>query len=484
MAIIRDRIIKGNNENLSVDYILSSHPAFKRYLNRWVFLNDSYVGGYEYFLGKYLEPYNYESRADYEKRLRQIGLDNHVKSVVSIYNSFLLRKEVKREFGSIATDPQLPYFLQDTDLDGRNFTAFMRDVSAHAMVYGNVWVIVDKPTTEAYTRADELQQGIRPYLSLFTPENVLDWKYERQPNGYYQLTYLKVKEEVVDRTQYVREYTPTEIHVYKITGDDRKGKYEYTIQNQLGQIPAVCVYNQRSNIRGIGVSAVADIADVQKEIFEFSSEIEQIIRLTNHPSLVKTADVEAAAGAGAIIQMPQNMDPNLKPYLLQPNGSSIESVLNAIQKKVDSIDRMASLGGIRSIESRRMSGIGLQTEFQLLNAKLSDLAMNLEFAEEQIWRLWSRYQGQVWNGMIEYSRTFSVQDKANDIAMLKMAKDSNIENPAIKAEIDKMIYEIIKGEPYEESLEIEQEEESVTAIAQPTAIIAAPVAEADDDAQD
>jgi hypothetical protein len=172
--------------------------------------------------------------------------------------------------------------------------------------------------------------------------------------------------------------------------------------------------------------------------------------------------------------------------LLQPNGSSIESVLNAIQKKVDSIDRMASLGGIRSIESRRMSGIGLQTEFQLLNAKLSDLAMNLEFAEEQIWRLWSRYQGQVWNGSIEYSRTFSVQDKANDIAMLKMAKDSNIENPSIKAEIDKMIYEIIKGEPYDESLEIEEEEEeeSVTAIAEPTAIIAAPVAEADDDAQD
>jgi hypothetical protein len=483
MAIIRDRIIKGNNENLRVDYILASHSAFKRYLNRWIFLSDSYVGGYEYFLGKYLEPYNYESRSDYEKRLRQIGLDNHVKSVVSIYNSFLLRKEVKRDFGSIAQDPQLPYFLEDTDLDGRNFTAFMRDVSAHAMVYGNCWVIVDKPTTEAYTRADELQQGIRPYLSLFTPENVLDWKYERQPNGYYQLTYLKVKEEVIDRTQYVREYTPTEISVYKITGDDRKGKYEYTIQNQLGQIPAVCVYNQRSNIRGIGVSAVADIADVQKEIFEFSSEIEQIIRLTNHPSLVKTADVEAAAGAGAIIQMPQNMDPNLKPYLLQPNGSSIESVLNAIQKKVDSIDRMASLGGIRSIESRRMSGIGLQTEFQLLNAKLSDLAMNLEFAEEQIWRLWSRYQGQVWNGHIEYSRTFSVQDKANDIAMLKMAKDSNIENPAIKAEIDKMIYEIIKGEPYEESLEIEQEEESVTAIAEPTAIIAAPLAEADD-AQD
>jgi hypothetical protein len=65
--------------------------------------------------------------------------------------------------------------------------------------------------------------------------------------------------------------------------------------------------------------------------------------------------------------------------------------------------------------------------------------------------------------------------------MLKMAKDSNIENPSIKAEIDKMIYEIIKGEPYDESLEIEdEEEESVIAIAEP----AATVVELDDDAQE
>jgi hypothetical protein len=73
-----------------------------------------------------------------------------------------------------------------------------------------------------------------------------------------------------------------------------------------------------------------------------------------------------------------------------------------------------------------------------------------------------------------------------DSSSSSISKDSNIENPSIKAEIDKMIYEIIKGEPYDESLEIEdeEEEESVTAIAEPAAIIAAPVAEADDDAQE
>lgn len=449
MPVIRDRVIKGDSR-YAVDYITDAHDAYKYYVNRWTFLGDSYNGGFDYYAGRYLEPYYYESRDDYEKRLRQVGLDNHVKSVVGIYNSFLFRKDIKRNFGSIENDPGLAPFLADADLDGRSFQAFMRDVSAYSMVYGNCWIIVDKSNVQVGTRAEELDQGIRPYVSLFTPDNVLDWEYTRETNGLYRLTYLKVKEEIIENKQYIREYTPTEVNVYLIDGDDKRGELIETLPNDLGSVPAICVYAQRSSVRGVGISAVGDIADVQKEIYEFNSEIEQIIRLTNHPSLVKTADTEASAGAGSIVQMPQGMDPGLKPYLLQPDGASIEAVLDSITKKVDAIDRMANLGGIRSIESRRLSGIGLQTEFQMLNARLADFAMNLEHAEEQLWRLWSIYQGSRWDGFIEYPRSFSIQDKANDIAMLKLAKEANIGDSRINKEIDNRIYETITEESIEE----------------------------------
>lgn len=449
MPVIRDRVIKGDmRTNTSV--ILESHDAYAYYLNRWRFLGDSYQGGYDFFAGRYLEPYYYESREDYEKRLRMLALDNHVKSVVGIYNSFLFRKMPKRDFGTVENDFGLLPFLDDADLDGRSYDSFMRDLAAYTMVYGNCWVIIDKPSSNAVTRAEELNQGIRPYVSLFTPENVLDWGYERTASGYYRLTYLKVKEEIIENIQYVREYTPTEVSVYKLDGNDKVGELVQTLPNELGEVPAVCVYAQRSNIRGVGVSAIGDIADIQKELYEFSSEIEQIIRLTNHPSLVKTADVEASAGAGSIVQMPQGMDPGLKPYLLQPDGASIESVLETMSRKIESIDRMACLGGIRSIESRRLSGIGLQTEFQMLNARLADFAMSLEFAEEQIWRFWSKYQGFAWDGKIQYPRTFSIQDKVNDITMLKIAKESGIESSYINKEIDEKIYEIIFEKEYEE----------------------------------
>jgi hypothetical protein len=449
MPVIRDRIIKGDSK-LNVDYIVEAHDAYKYYLNRWQFLGDSYQGGFDFFNGKYLEPYYYESREDYEKRLRQVGLDNHVKSITDLYNSFLFRKEIKRDFGSLDADPGVRPFLADADLDGRSFLAFLRDVSTYAMVYGHAWVIVDKPVSQAQTRADELAQGIRPYVSLFTPDNVLDWEYERTASGLYELTYLKVKEEVLKDKQYIREYTPDEINVYVIEGSKKTGDIVETVPNTLGKVPAVCVYAQRSNIRGVGVSAVGDIADIQKELYEFGSEIEQIIRLTNHPSLVKTADTEASAGAGSIIQLPQGMDPGLKPYLLQPNGASIDSVLNAIEKKVECIDRMASLAGIRSVESRRLSGVALTSEFQTLNSKLSGFAMNLEHAEELIWRLWAQYQGKVWDGEVEYPRSFSIQDKANDVTMLKMAKEANIGDAKINQEIDKRIYETITESYYED----------------------------------
>lgn len=448
MPYIRDRVIKGDSRN-NIDIILSAHDAYKYYLNRWQFLGDSYQGGYDYFAGRYLEPYYYESRDDYEKRLRQVALDNHVKSITGIYNSFLFRKRIKRNYNNLE-GPALEAFIDDADLDGRSYDAFMRDLSSLTMVYGNCWVIVDKPNSDAFTRADELNQEIRPYVSIFTPDNVLDWEYARQPNGVYTLSYLKVKEEVTGNEQYVREYTPDEINVFKVSGTEREGEAVATFVNQLGRVPAVCVYAQRGTIRGIGVSAVGDIADVQKELYEFGSEIEQIIRLTNHPSLVKTADTEASAGAGSIIQLPQGLDPGLKPYLLQPDGASIEAVLQAMSTKIDSIDRMACLGGIRSIESRRLSGIGLQTEFQMLNAKLADFAMNLEHAEEQIWRMWASYQGEVWTGEVKYPRSFSIQDKVNDVQMLKMAKEAGITNNTMLDKIDKMIFEAITEKDFDE----------------------------------
>lgn len=439
--------------------LIESNPHWKELIERWKFLIDAYNGGYNYKEGEYLTAYMMENRETYEGRLDSTPYDNHVKAVVAIYNSFLFRQPPKRMMGSLENDIAIEPFMQDTDLEGRNFNAVMRDVSTYSSIYGHCWIVIDKPDTVAYTRAEELEQGIRPYVSLYTPENVLDWNYSRASNGAYYLDYLKIYEGKSGGVDTFRIYTPQSITVVQMGDDDDTARITSEIPNALGTIPAVCVYSQRSPIRGIGVSDVGDVADMGKAIYNELSELEQLIRISNHPSLVKTSQTQASAGAGSIVQMPDDLPEGLKPFLLEPQGSGIEGILASISNKVEAIDRMAHMGGIRSIESRRLSGVALATEFQLLNARLAEKADNLEHAEEQIWRIYAMWQGTTWDGMIDYPDSFNIQDKYNDMNMLKLAKEAGIQSPVLNAEVEKQMLRIIvdNDETYDE-LEDKMEE--------------------------
>ena len=211
------------------------------------------------------------------------------------------------------------------------------------------------------------------------------------------------------------------------------------IINPLNEIPAVNLYNQKSHKRGIGISDLSDIAELQRSIYNDYSEKEQLIRLANHPSLVKTPNVEASAGAGSIIEMPEDMDANLKPYIIQPSGQNLDGIMKCIHNKIEAIDRIAHMGSVRATESKIASGIALQTEFQLLNARLSEKADHLENAEDNIWYFFAKWQNKTWDGKIDYPDTFDIRDWASDIQLLQTAKASGIKSDTFTKEIDKQI---------------------------------------------
>jgi hypothetical protein len=139
-----------------------------------------------------------------------------------------------------------------------------------------------------------------------------------------------------------------------------------------------------------------------------------------------------------LIHMPENLDPGLKPFLLEFGGASVESIYSAIKHTIEAIDKMANVGAVRATESRTMSGVAMETEFQLLNARLSEKADNLELAEEQIWELWFQYQGQQWMGAIYYPDNFNIRDEKGEIEQLKMAKDTATD-PVVIRKIDEHI---------------------------------------------
>lgn len=422
----------------AVQQAVSKNQLYISYEETWRYYLESYLGGEEYRQAENLIKYQLETMGEYGSRLAATPLDNQCQGVISVFNSFLFRTPPKRELGNLENLNETKEFLKDCDFDGRSLDAFMKDISTWSSVFGTCWVMVTKPMANAVTRAEEISQGVRPYVSMLTPLVVLDWDWQRDSSGRYRLTEFKYIEDINGEVQTVKQWTETEILTMVIDTDLDKIIEEQVEPNIIGIIPAICVYNKRGIVRGIGVSDIADIADHQRFIYNCYSEILQSIQMDTHPSLVVTPETRVGTGSGAVIHMPDNLDPALKPYLLEFSGAGIEKIIASIQTSVEAIEKMANIGAIRGTEARRMSGVAQQQEFELLNARLSEKSDNLELAEEQIWRLFAMYMGVEYIGVIDYPSSFNIRDTESEIQQLKIARDTATD-PRVLKEIDKKI---------------------------------------------
>jgi hypothetical protein len=430
--------------NYTREFLTSRHRHYEEKIRDWAFHYRSYTGGQDYQNGFLLNRYVLETDEEYLKRAENTPIDNHCKNVVQIYSSFLFRVPPTRSYGTLDGDPAIESFNKDADLDGRSFNNIVKEMQINASIYGTCWAIVDKPRSVSKTRAEELQQDIRPYISLYTPENVINWNFERLSNGRFYLTSLTLIEEATPDYAIVKVWSLEDISTFKVDDFNKpyaEGKVRLIdeVPNLLGEIPAVVLYNQKSQRRGIGISDLNDVAELQKSIYNDYSEIEQLVRLSNHPSLVKTPNVEASAGAGSIIEMPEDLAPELKPYIIQPSSQSLEGIMKVISMKVEAINRITHMGAVRNTKSQISSGVALRTEFELLNARLAEKADYLQNAEEQIWSLFAKWQNKVFDGEIIYPESFDLRDYASDLEYLQRAKASGVQSSTFMKEIDKQI---------------------------------------------
>ena len=322
-----------------VEQLLSANDIYSTYKDRWQELFQAYIGGEDYTMAGYLHKYQLETQGEYSSRLQTTPLENHCKSVVSVYNSFLFRNEPYRDLTGIDTSPITEAFLRDANQDGQSLNEVMREVSTWSSVFGHVWMVITKPNLNLATQGEELEAGVRPYVNVLTPLAVTDWSWYRTPIGKYKLDYMKYVEDFNGDIQIVKEWTPEEIKTTTLDTDKKVIIDEIIEENQLGYIPAICAYNQRSSVRGIGVSDIQDIALMQKYIYNCTSEAAEAIKLDTHPSIVATPNTQLGVGPGSVIQIEEGLDPGLKPYTLEFSGASVDTIYKAIQHSIDAIDK-------------------------------------------------------------------------------------------------------------------------------------------------
>ena len=433
---------------LTLEQIEQTHPSYAEVAKQANYHYKSYVGGELYKSGSYLTQYIGENTGpgnQYAKRIDSTPLDNHVQTTVDIYRSFLFRTLPSRDLGLLINNPLVNAWLYDTDQDGQSLDSFLKTANDLAMVHGSTWILVDKPSYKVETEAEAIQLGIRAYAAMYTPQNVLDWYYERSISGKMELEYIKVKESENDQYVTFTCWHKGFVEKYKVSKDeqgDLSKIVEHTeYENPLGYIPFVFHAPLRSPTKGVGFSLVSDVANQQRFIYNCASEIEQHLRISSHPTLVKPTSTDAVAGAGSILNLDESIDPGLKPYLLSPSLSTTDSILKAIDNSVASIKRMTHTSAIQSTTGSPMSGVALQTERQLLNAKLSDMADTLKETEYQMWIMWLDWQALSMpeDFTIEYPDTFDMRDEHLELDFLMKARSAGVSNEMFQNEISKQV---------------------------------------------
>ena len=461
---------------LTKDTVKEVNPVYKKHIERWRYFWASFNGGFDYrnssleMLRRYMNE-DSQPGQQYEQRLNYTALENSCKMIVDTYRAFLFRTLPVRALGNLNKLPYTENWLQDIDLDGTDIDQFMKEANSLAMIYGHCWVLVDKPQSDtAVTLEQEIQQGIRPYAQLITPENVMDWEYTRV-NGRYVLNYLKQKEHEDKEILIVKVWTNESICRYEYTKKDERLILLEELPNTIGEIPFAMLKANPSHTRGLLLSDIADVAKIQQAIFNLMSEAEQSIRVSGHPSLVKTSDTDASAGAGAIITVDSNLPGELKPYLLQPSSANIDSIIKVLKEHQEMVLKMVHLQGVTAHNTVAKSGIALQTEFSMLNTRLGDKADSLERLEHKIWNLF-----QVWTGvqadddfLVEYKKKFDLRDENNDLANYKTVREMGLPSETLNKELDKQIARIVvkDGDMLDEIVEEINNAETVEIPAEP-----------------
>ncbi len=91
--------------------------------------------------------------------------------------------------------------------------------------------------------------------------------------------------------------------------------------------------------------------------------------------------------------MLENTVPEKKPYLLQADAEALLGLLQSMEMKVEMINRMAHLTPVRTYRSMAASGVAIETEFQILNTLLAEKAAQLALTENQLFRIFCRWEG-------------------------------------------------------------------------------------------
>ncbi len=441
-------------------FVERTYGMYEEFCQWWNFYLDSYEGGEDYLKANYLFRHVKEDESDFRDRIQRSYYYNFCRTVVDTYVAHIFRKA-----NSIYRrgDDERDYerFLSDVDARGNSMNTFMQEqVAPAAQIFGQVLVVVDKPrfSGELKSKAEEKEKGIRPYLVAVDPREVMDFRLDSQGN----LLWVRIRElrEPAADPFYKASDTDGDEYAYRTWTRERwflhdgEGNLMESDEHNLRRVPAVIVFNVESwKYPGFGVSALSDIAPVNRSIYNWCSLNDEFLyrQCFNILAMPEMPGIKRRKiGPGNALTYP--IDAARPPHYIYPPVEPGEYLLKNIDAAITQIYRLAVLGPTWGMDRpQSASGISKAYDLYQVNQNLVKKAKNLEQAETEIGVIWGLWEGKKgFRPTVEYPVDFKISDLAedlkNDFAVLRM----NISESFNKALKKRAAARYIKLDPKEQ----------------------------------
>lgn len=409
--------------------LTDKHPTYSKMLEKWTFWADAYEGEDE-FISSVITKHERESEENHKDRCKDAEVFNYCSTIVDIFSNYLTEVKAHKELGVLTEDKQYEKFTHDVDLYGTDYDVFWSGVTKKAGVYGFCGVLVDKPQGNTDTKLDELSNNIYPYFSVFTPENILDWLWTRNPKSARpELSFLKLQE--CDESYLI--WTKDEWERWTLVpGSDTAYEVTESGVNPLGKIPFVWYVNiPNISKQIIGKSDISSISRIQAAITRNLSQGSEVVNYAAFPMLIRAEDrrpTEEAdqVGPTAVLDFDPEYPDSKPSWLASEAKAPIDAILEWISLKIDEIYRTAHLSGVhggQTNDNQAKSGIALKYELQQLFSVLSAKAGQLDEAELQSLLLWMEWQGLGVDGItVTRPKVFVLEDVNELIETLLVSK--------------------------------------------------------------
>jgi hypothetical protein len=406
------------------------HNNYNVYYQDWCFYKASYIGGNEYILNTIynglpmLRQHKRELDNEYKLRRARSYYLNYCKFVIETYGKFIFsgNNDIIR-----LINPENPVFddiIYNFDGKGLDANAFMQKLFQNALIYGEYYVLIDKPIKpDNLSKYQTEQLKLYPYCKQISPLELLDYSL----NDFGNYNWCLIREEVINNTdpfkpmlKEVQHRLITTEYIY-LYGEDGNLKEGYPLVNELGRVPLVkCVFTDIDN-DGIGESLLKDISWINNEIYNICSFRSEDFRNNCFPQLYgseisgKKGEEEKSVLVGNTTYFPVPTD-GIIPGYISPDTSTITIKQDNIDNLVTEILRLAGLQKDDAVMSSSVSsGISKAISFLDTNQSFAEKARRLQDTEYIIWDYISQYQDIKQEITIDYPTEFNVMSKTDKI---------------------------------------------------------------------